>query len=687
MEKQHIHAKRSWTIGQLLVALSVTVLTLAVVVVFSLSSYVERRAVNDLAKEEARQTAQLVFQSLYSAMRKGWTKGEIAEIIARLNDSNPGLKINVFRGHPVIKQFGEIPGEKAIRETDVDLNLVLLNGKENLIVAGNEIRYLYPVKVKAECQACHKANIGDVNGVVDITYPVNKLKVSLGFVVSSVIGYFTLIMAILLIVIYFVLRKFVANPIRSLENVMREITVNTNFEQRVFQGRGWARELRHLGIYFNNLLSTIQDYHGKLEDYSIHDPLTELFNRRKFEDFVKSEVLRSKRHARQFTLIMLDLDNFKHINDNYGHPVGDLVLKEVANLLSDEIRTTDMVARLGGDEFAILLPETEKEPGLDVAEKIRNKLESSSLDLPIGNTRFPASFAIVTYPEDGESYEAISVAMDLAMFKAKGSGKNRVSTLSSDDDNQQQEMSIFKKGQFLRLALEEDRVVPFYQPIIDVKGEKPYAYEVLARIRDGDTYVTADEFIEAAEELGLAQDIDDRVFVKGLKALAAHNDKNIRLFFNLSAKTMGDIDHMRTLPGQIEIHGIDLGRVVLEITEREALPHFKDIMDVISELRAVGMSFALDDFGSGFSSFIYLKYLEIDYVKIEGSFVRHMASDNNDQIIVKHISAMAKEFGLKTVAEFVEDEITHEMLQDLDIDYAQGFYYSVPLKNLGDFKA
>lgn len=669
----------------MLIVLSATVLTLTVLLVFGLSSFVEKRAVNNLAKEEARQTAQLVFQSLYSAMRKGWTKTEIAEIITRLNLSSPDLKINVYRGYPVIKQFGEIVGEKAIRDHDVDLNLALLRGKEALIVHENEIRYLYPVAVKTECQVCHKADLGAINGVVDITYPVNKLKVSLGFVVSSVVGSFTLIMILLFALTYFVLRVFVAKPISSLEEVMKDVTADANFGKRVFHGRGWAREIRNLGVYFNNLLSTVQDYHSKLEEYTVRDPLTDLYNRKKFADFVKSEVQRAKRHDRCFTLILLDMDNFKNINDTFGHPIGDLALKEVANLLIQETRNTDIVARLGGDKFAILLPETEREPGEDVAEKLRASLAAASLDLPVGHTRFHGSFGFVSFPEDGEDFEALSVAMDMAMYKAKRGGKNRVSSLSADDDASEREMSIFKKGKFLRMALNEDRVEPFFQPIINVNTGKPYAFEVLARIREENAYITADEFIEAAEELGMAQEIDERIFIKGLKALSAFKDKDVRLFFNLSAKTMGDLKHMRKLPGQIELYGIALDRIVLEITEREALPHFKEIMDVISELRAEGLAFALDDFGSGFSSFIYLKYLEIDFVKIEGSFVRHMATDKNDHIVVKHISAMAKEFGIETVAEFVEDELTHDLLQELGVDYAQGYHYSVAMKNLEGF--
>jgi len=684
LEKQRLKEKHTWSIGQLLLIVSATVLALAVLVVFGLSSIVEKRAVNDLAKDEARQTAQLVFQSLYSAMRKGWTKDEIAEIIERLNVSNPSLKISVYRGHPVIKQFGEIEGEKAIRESDLDLNMTLLNGKETLIVHDNAIRYLYPVTVKAECQACHKAEIGAVNGVVDVTYPVDRLKISLGFVVSSVVGYFVLIIMVLLILTYFLLRMFVAKPIASLVEVMQDITSSTNFDKRVFHGRAWARELRHLGSYFNNLLSTIQDYHGKLEEYSVRDPLTDLYNRRKFEDFLKIEVRRATRHKRNFALIILDLDNFKQINETFGHPVGDLALKEVANLLREETRNTDVVARLGGDDFAILLPETDREPAHGVAEKICKALEAASLDLPVGSTQFHGSFGFVSFPEDGEDSEALSIAMDVAMYKAKGGGKNRVASLSLEDDGGEQEVSMVKKGQFLREALDEDRVEPFFQPIIKVQEEGAFGFEVLARIRDGKTIIPAGEFIEIAEEVGMAQAIDERIFTKGLKALSAHDSDSTRLFFNFSAKTMGDIELMRKLPGQIEFYGIALDRIVLEITEREALPHFKEIMEVISELRKEGLSFALDDFGSGFSSFIYLKYLEIDYVKIEGSFVRHMATDKNDYTVVKHISAMAKEFGIKTVAEFVEDELTHDLLKELDIDFAQGYHYSQPLNKIGE---
>jgi len=669
--------RRSLSIKQLLLTMSAGVMILAVVVILSLSGLVEKKAIRDLARDEGRQIAQLVFQSLYSAMRKGWTKDEIAEIIDRLNTSYPDMKIRVFRAPAVIAQYGEIPGEKAQRDADPALLSALTEGNEQLITGHDEIRYLYPLSVKEECQQCHETPLGGINGVVDITYPVTKLKVSLGFVINSVVLYFLVVLALLFFIIYFALRSLVVHPIQTLTTLMQEIIHHKNLEKRVTHRRSWVRELRHLGTYFNNLLSTIQDYQAKLEEFSIRDPLTGLYNRRKFEEFLRYEVHRAERHKYEFALIMLDLDNFKHINDTFGHPIGDLALKELSHVLIEATRKTDILCRLGGDEFAVLLPVTNRVQGLEVAEKLRRNLNNAVLNLPVGDTRFQASFGLVSFPIDGDNFEDLVIAMDVAMYKAKKAGKNRVETL--DKDSTDASMDVFTQGQFLRRALDEDRVLPYFQPIIDMKTGKPYAFEVLARIieEDGSIMIAAD-FIEAAVELGLAPDIDQRVFEKGLRILSETPNCKAKLFFNLSSRSMGNLEHMRGIPARIRAAGLDPSHIVLEITEREALPQMTQFMGVIEELHAQGISFALDDFGSGFSSFIYLKYLDIDVVKIEGSFVRHIVTDERDRIMVDHINSMSKKFGLKTVAEFVEDEMTGAMLKDMGIDYAQGFHYGIP---------
>ncbi len=672
---------RTFTIGQFMLVLSATVMVIAVAMVMLLSTFIERRAVGDLAHEEARQTSELIFQSLYSAMRKGWDKDEIRDIIDRLNSTRPDATIAVWRGAPVIAQYGEIAGEPAGRANDELLQGVLATGKEALVARRDLLRYLYPVLVKEECQACHDAPLGAVNGVVDVTFPVTNLKVSLGFVIRSVIFYFAVVLSVILLVLYFKLRYFIAFPIAQFVQVIDEIIQHTDLNKRVEGRRSNLREVQRLSDHFNKLLNTIQDYHDRLETYSQRDPLTGLYNRRKFEEFLKVEVERARRSNHSFSLMMLDVDNFKHVNDTYGHPVGDLALKELTAILVSRLRRTDVVARLGGDEFAILLPDTSGAQALAVAENVHAALSQAVIRLPVGNAKLSASVGLVSFPENGTDVEKLNIAMDVAMYKAKRLGKNRVSTLDASEEDMV--MEVFNKGQELQRALDEGRMVPFFQPICQTSDGKPYGYEVLARIRDGDAFMSAGDFIETAEELGLAHAVDQAVITGALREIARSGETSGLFFFNLSARTIADTAWLNALPQLVRDHGLDPAQIVLEITEREALPHFDTLLSTMEALRGEGIRFALDDFGSGFSSFLYLKYLAVDYVKIEGSFVRHIATDRRDRIMVEHIHGMAREFGLRTIAEFVEDAETSRMLCEIGIDLGQGYHYGHPLASPG----
>lgn len=666
---------RTLSIGQFVFLLSMAAMILAVVVVMLMSTFVERRAISDLAQEEARQTSELIFQSLYAAMRKGWTKDEISEIIHRLNESQPGIDIRVFRGAPVISQYGDIPGEAPVRDNDPLVSQAFYEGQPALEVGDDHIRYAYPVLVRQECQTCHNADIGQVNGVVDILYPITDLKVSVGFVIKSVIAYFTLILTSLFLILYIKLRIFVAQPISQFAGVIDEIITHTDLNRRVGPGTH-LREVNSLSQHFNRLLGTIQEYQDKLEHFSQRDPLTNLYNRRKFEDFLRMEVARGQRHGHSFSLIMLDLDDFKSINDTYGHPVGDLALKELAMVLDQRMRRTDIIARLGGDEFAVLMPQTTIEQGTIAAENLRKALSETTLRLPVGATRIGASFGLATFPENGATVEKLSIAMDVAMYKAKRLGKNRVATLDSGEEDAA--MAVFQKGRMLQDALATDAIEPVFQVIQRSTDGTPFALEVLARVRRSDELRTAGEFIEAADELGLTRDIDERVFAKGLAALATHPNTSIKMFFNLSGRSLAAADWMHDVPARARAVGVQPDRIVFEITEREALPHFDKLVKIIDAMRGHGVRFALDDFGSGFSSFVYLKFLDVDYIKIEGSLIRNLRNDPRDHVMVRHIHEMAKEFGMATIAEFVEDEETLVMLRKMGIDYAQGWHLGTP---------
>ena len=669
------------TLGRLLLVLSLISLLFAAILIFAVSNVVRDHAVHQLAQDEARQTTQMIFQTLYSAMRKGWNKAEIKETIVRINTAMPDTRVNVFRGKIVSDQFGEMAGEMEVIAKDPPLEKVLSDGYPELLYPTSDtIRYIYPVVAKQECLACHtQSHVGAVHGVIDITYPINDLKVSFSYVLNSIVGYTLLVLVGVFIVLYIKLRYLVVTPLARFVDVMHRVTSDMDLSQRV-ETPHLIVELRRLAEYFNHLMFTVQDYNIRLEELSIRDPLTALYNRRKFAEFLEYEIIRAERNNYSFSLIMIDLDNFKYINDTYGHPIGDLTLKELSNLIATELRKGDVLARLGGDEFALLLPQTPPENGLLVANKLHKRLSSHDFELPIGKIRVTASFSMVSYPIDGSTLDALYTAMDVVLYKAKKGGKNQVMTAGSDQDRTM--MEIFKQGDFLRRALAENRIEAFLQPIVGVRAGQIFAFEALARIRDGDVTLAAGQFIEVAEELRMLQELDLAVFNSGLEQLSSLSGTHpeAKMFFNLSTATFNDIEWMRTIPDHLAKWGIACSRIVIEITEREALHNISQVKEVIDELRLKKIAFALDDFGSGFSSFLYLKFLTVDYVKIEGSFVQQVAVDGRDRIMVDHIHRMAHEFGLKTVAEFVEDQATADVLIELGVDYAQGYYFGRPEK-------
>ena len=667
------------TLGRLLILLSCMAALIASVLIYSLSETIRNRAIHELAREDAQQTSKMVFQSLYSAMRKGWNKAEINESIHRLNATFPELKISAYRGEIVTSQFGAMPEEEGKILHDSELARALQSGKDSMTFPNEDsIRYLYPVIAQQECLTCHtQSHAGAVHGVIDIIYPIRDLKVSFTVVINTIFGYTLLVIAVVFIILYLKLHYLVALPIANLVGVMRSVTLDMDMSRRV-SGSSWLVEIKHLAEYFNHLLQTIQEYNSKLEELSVRDPLTGLYNRRKFHEFLQTEVIRAERNQQGFSVIMIDLDNFKYINDTFGHPTGDMVLKELTAMLGEGLRRGDVLARLGGDEFALILPETSAKNGLQVANKLHQTLVGREFELPVGKISTTASFSMVSYPEDGHTEEELYSAMDVVLYKAKMLGKNQVMTADTEADRSM--MAIFKQGDFLRNALREGRIEAFLQPIVELKSGKVVAYEVLVRIRDGETIIPAGDFIEVAEELGMAQELDREVFRKGLAHYAAIVEQypQAKMFFNLFPRSFNDIEWVRGIPELVRKAGVPCEKIVLEITEREALPHLTQVRAVIEELRASKIAVALDDFGSGFSSFLYLKYLSIDYVKIEGSFVRQIVADGRDRIMVAHINGMAHEFGLKTVAEFVEDEVTAKMLAEMGVDYAQGYYFGRP---------
>jgi diguanylate cyclase (GGDEF)-like protein len=435
-------------------------------------------------------------------------------------------------------------------------------------------------------------------------------------------------------------------------------------------------EVKQLTSHFNGLLATLQDYNHQLEDLSVKDPLTGLLNRRKFEEVVEFELQRSRRQSYQLCLVFIDLDNFKQINDTQGHPVGDLLLREVAKVLSGMLRASDIIARMGGDEFAILMPDTTRVQGLSVAEKLRQSLSATNINLPDGPTRVLGSFGLVASPDNGEEVSALFTAMDVAMYKAKRTGKNRV--VSFDADDHEAVRDVYNQSEDIRRSLVEDRIEVYYQPICDLTNGALLGYEALARVRHGKALVDAAQFIHVAEQVGLVEEIDLRVFKKVLEHKRNFPLNGIPIFVNISERTISNGERIRHMMTLTEEAAVVPSEIVFEFAERDALPHLSMLRELTEDLHRVGFGVALDDFGSGFSSFLNLKYLHVTYVKMEGSLVKHVHMDEKNRVMIDHFNQIAIKFNIRALAKLVEDADTARVVAELGISAGQGFHVGAP---------
>lgn len=422
---------------------------------------------------------------------------------------------------------------------------------------------------------------------------------------------------------------------------------------------------------------------AELEYYSNHDALTGLHNRRYFGDMIEYEVGRSERHGHQFSLLMLDLDDFKDVNDTWGHPCGDMVLRRIAELLRSVTRKGDLVARLGGDEFVIMLTETGSEGARVAAEKLRNLMRDSRFAAPDGkNFHVTTSIGVATFPHDARTVSDLMAGADVGLYRAKELGKDGVSTLASVKERVQSNRHNRDFVEKLRHALREDRLIPYYQPIFDCHTGELFAYEALARLVEpnGET-LSAGVFIETVEKYGLGRELDRAVIHHGLHALRCRMDEGkppVRLFINLSMQEIqgrGVIGYAENLCADL---AIPPSSIVFEIVERDAINDMTHMRSFLNELRKKGFLFALDDFGSGYNSFHYLRELSFDFVKIDGAFVRNIIESKIDHSLVKNLSHLCQDLGIQTVGEFVESAELLQALQGMGVNYSQGFHLGTP---------
>jgi diguanylate cyclase (GGDEF)-like protein/PAS domain S-box-containing protein len=401
----------------------------------------------------------------------------------------------------------------------------------------------------------------------------------------------------------------------------------------------------------------------QLRHQADHDSLTGLFNRRRFEQEVSSQLEYAQRYARPGALLLMDLDTFKFVNDSYGHPIGDKVLSDVGASLSATVRGTDVVARIGGDEFVVLLREATELEAIAVAKKLIAAIRARS------KPTIGASVGIAPFDGAGEKTpDELLVAADIALYEAKEMGGGTTVLYTGQSS---QALTWVER---IRSALDEDRLVVYSQPIVDVETGEVAREELLVRMVDpyGDKIPPA-SFLPAAERFRLIHEIDLLVLTKAIELVKGGTSVAV----NVSVRTLTDPRYLIALEATLA-DGSDPSRFNFEITETAAVANMSDAQEFARRIRELGCSLSLDDFGTGFSSFTYLKHIPAQYLKIDIEFIRELEKNPADQQLVQAIVSIARGLGQKTVAEGVEDEETLATVRKLGVDYAQGFHLGRP---------
>lgn len=420
------------------------------------------------------------------------------------------------------------------------------------------------------------------------------------------------------------------------------------------------------------LQQAIKQHTEQLSYQATHDHLTGLYNRPYFErvlDDIVSQVKAKQMHA---VLLFIDLDGFKPVNDAAGHSAGDELLQQIADMLQTDLRKRDTLARLGGDEFAILLSHCHIEAGQSIAERMRQKIDDYVF--VYDNKRFAISLSIGITPITEHSMDGQSIlrAADNACNFAKNAGRNRVHVLDENQDELNEYMQEIEWLPKINQALENNAFFLHYQPICPIQDlQQPPHYEVLIRLRNTDgSLIPPQAFIPTAERYNLMRKIDYWV----LKNTFAQARPEHHYAINLSGQTINDDKLLSYINALQQRYQVPTTSICFEITETAVISNLNQARDFIQQLRSKGYLFALDDFGSGLSSYAYLKNLEVDFLKIDGAFVKDMSDNPLSHAIVQSINEVAHVIGLKTIAEFVENKAIYERLQQLGVDYVQGYY-------------
>lgn len=439
----------------------------------------------------------------------------------------------------------------------------------------------------------------------------------------------------------------------------------------------------------SSLVSHVRDvtqerqFEQRLAYLADHDELTGLLNRRRFTAEVHAHVERCRRYGVSGAVLMLDLDNFKQVNDTFGHIAGDRLIQNVAQLLRHTLRGTDVVARIGGDEFAVLLPRADAADARAVGEKIRRALRAAT-NLHPGDPRraVTVSVGVAVLTDSTATADDILMDADLSVYDAKESGRDRVASWSRHHGSARPARTPLVWASRVEQALARDGFQLWAQPMLDIATGSLRRYELLLRMTQEDgTVVAPAAFIGVAERSGLIVEVDSWVIRRAVAMLAELDPQHagtVDLSVNISGVSMSHRAVGDLIERELSLASVDPARLGFEMTETAAVQRLQSAQEFASRVHALGCPVALDDFGAGLRSFFYLKHLPFDVVKIDGEFVTGCLSNEADRLVLRALVSVARGLGKQTVAEFVEDEPTLHFLREEGVEFAQGYHIGRP---------
>jgi diguanylate cyclase (GGDEF)-like protein len=484
---------------------------------------------------------------------------------------------------------------------------------------------------------------------------------------------------------------WVARPVEHIGLATRRIAAG---ELSVTAPESGPKEIHRLGADVNvmataliarteeltaHLSSNLASRTAELEYLASHDPLTGLFNSQQLRMLLARQLSDAAASAGRGAVVFLDLDQFKDVNDSLGHKTGDELLIQVAGVLRSQVREVDVLGRIGGDEFAVVMPDLNAEEAWRAGWRLVRAVDGHQFAVGQHMLTITTSVGIALFPEHGNAAGELLSRADMAMYQSKKDGRNRAHGYT-----QELESAVTSRRSWhdrVRHALAADSLVLYAQPIVDLASGEITQYELLLRMEgEGGEVILPGAFLDLVEGTALMQEIDRWVIRRAIRTIAESSEhgRPLRVEANLSGRAFTDPELLPMIRAELAATHVDPAYLILEVTESAAILDFERARAFIAALKDVGCQFALDDFGVGFSSLNRLKQLPVDYLKIDGSFISNLSRSAVDQQLVQAIVGMARALGKKTIAEFVEDRATLDLLRDYGVDYGQGFFIARP---------